>query len=126
MPFLKSRTSDDFINMIKSSDWEFIPDQWQVQMWAKLFKVIHQNHFVFYAPQILEEDYRLLPGEDGNRYLSSEQQYQQSPAGDISVFIESALADITKRLEAQGRTDIKIALLADGPYGIVVKPGDYK
>ena len=121
LPFLKSETSGDFLNRIKSPGWDFVPDQWQVQMWAKLFNVIDQEQFIFYAPQIAEEDYSLLPGEDGNRYLPPEKRYQQKEGGDIAGFIRSALSDIIKQLEARGRTEPGIAWLPDGPYGIVVK-----
>ncbi len=121
LPYLKSNTFEDFVDIIKSENWVFVPDQWQVQMWAKLFKVISKEQFVFYAPQIAEEDYDLLTGLDGNRYLPLKRQYLAGSSEDIIYFIQSALMHIIDDLKSNGRKAVKIAWLSDGPYGIVVK-----
>jgi hypothetical protein len=115
---LKNRDSDEFVQMIKSDDWEFVPDQWQVQMWAKLFRVIHQGQFIFFAPQIAEADYSILPGQDGNRYLPENHRYQPD-ADTITDFLESTLRIVVERLHKQGRKNLRGAWLSDGPYGIV-------
>ena len=65
LPELKGRSSQDFIELLRSDKWDFVPDQWQVQMWSKLFSIIPQEHFIFYAPQISEANYNILPGCDG-------------------------------------------------------------
>lgn len=121
LPFLKNTKSDDFINLLKSDKWQFVPDQWQVQMWAKLFQVIPQKNFLFYAPQLTKEDYKILSGEDGNNYLSPDSQYGNGSDGTIVSFLESALKQIRSKLELAGRKNIKTAWFADGPYGIVLK-----
>jgi len=119
LPFLKNSSSKDFIDRLKSADWTFVPDQWQVQMWAKLFQIIPQDHFIYYAPQIDEEDYKILPGINGNVYLPDEKRFTLDDQN-IPFFLESALKNIVQTLSEQGQKEIRIAWLADGPYGIVV------
>lgn len=112
LPYLKGKDSDSFIRLLKSDAWEFVPDQWQVQMWAKLFHIIPQENFIFYAPQISATDYSILPGIDGNRYLDG-----RGP--NLQGFIETALKETISSMEKKGRQDISIAWMADGPYGII-------
>jgi nickel-dependent lactate racemase len=119
LPYLKDKSSDDFIALLRSEEWEFVPDQWQVQMWAKLFQVIPQENFIYYAPQITEKDYKILSGRDGNDYLPEEKRYH-SEDGNITLFLDSALKSVIRKMEAEGRGDIRIAWLSDGPYGIVI------
>ena len=119
LPFLKDNNSEDFIAVLSADDWTFIPDQWQVQMWAKLFSVIPQDHFYYYAPQIPEKDYSILPGIDGNNCLNPEDRYK-SDDRNISEFIQNALDSVVAKLKAEGRENISIAWLSDGPYGIVI------
>lgn len=119
LPHLKGKSSDEFIRLLRDPKWTFVPDQWQVQMWAKLFNVIPQEHFLYYAPQIVKKDYAILPGVNGNEYLKPEDQYH-SDDSNIPVFLQRALSSVLEKLKASGKDTISIAWLADGPYGIVI------
>jgi nickel-dependent lactate racemase len=118
LPYLKGKDAQAFIEMLKSETWDFVPDQWQVQMWAKLFRVIPQDQFIFYAPQIKKEEYGLLPGVDGSHYVAAAGQGSDGRSK-LQEFIETALKETIRKMESAGRHDIKVAWLADGPYGIV-------
>jgi len=115
---LKNKEADVFIDLLKSDDWTFVPDQWQVQMWTKVFKVIPQNQFIYYAPQIKKEDYGYLPGEDGNSFLPEDHRYSADDKY-LPEFLESSLNMLMEKLKKEGRRDIRIAWMSDGPYGIV-------
>ncbi|MDR0388846.1 MAG: nickel-dependent lactate racemase, partial [Spirochaetaceae bacterium] len=54
LQLLRHLGPEAFVRLIKSPDWVFLPDQWQVQMWAKLFERIPQDHFYYFAPQLDE------------------------------------------------------------------------
>lgn len=120
LPYLKKKSTEEFIDLLRSDEWSFIPDQWQVQMWSKLFKVIPQENFIYYAPQIREEDYRILPGENGNIHLPGEKKYTLDDQN-IPLFLERSLRDVIKKLKDTGKKEIRIAWLSDGPYGIVIQ-----
>lgn len=111
---LKLFGPERFNQLILSSDWTFIPEQWQVQMWAKVFLKVPMEHYIYYSPQLSEEDFKVIPGIDGNRFLPAKEAYQGRLGSAVSV-IESAIAEI---IRIQGNKDISIAFLADGPYAI--------
>ena len=119
LPHLKGRSPEDFIATLSAEDWKFIPDQWQVQMWAKLFAVIPQDNFIYYAPQITEKDYKILPGTNGNDFLPEDKKYALED-GNIPLFLESTLKAVAEMMEKEGRKEIRIAWMSDGPYGIVL------
>ncbi|MDC7234593.1 MAG: lactate racemase domain-containing protein [Spirochaetales bacterium] len=120
LPYLKGKSSDEFIRLLRSAEWEFVPDQWQVQMWSKLFSVIPQDHFIYYGPQVSADDYAILPGENGNDWLPDADRYKNRDEN-ITLFLESALARVVEKLKASGKKEIRIAWMSDGPYGIVIK-----
>ncbi|MCX7774722.1 MAG: nickel-dependent lactate racemase [Spirochaetaceae bacterium] len=113
---------------LSSPDWPFIPEQWQVQEWAKVFKHISMQDFIYFAPQLDSRDWRDLPGIDGRILLSSQSAHAKPSANDIPAIIDAAVANFLKKRNftladvASGRC--RIAYLADGPYGIPIYAGD--
>lgn len=118
LPYLKGKDAAAFLKLIKSDTWDFVPDQWQVQMWAKVFQVIPQDNFFFYAPQIEPRDYGILPGVDGHEFMAEVNGGASVKPG-IGQFLETALDRIVRRLKSEGRGAIKVAWMADGPYGVI-------
>jgi len=121
LSLLKIIGADAFNRVLASADWTFMPDQWQVQMWAKVFKRIAMRDFVYFAPQLDDKDWRDLPGVDGRIFLPAER--RTSPdLDDAGAVIECAVAaflakrGFTADDVAAGRC--RVAWLADGPYGI--------
>lgn len=109
---------------LASPDWPFVPEQWQVQEWAKVFKRISMRDFVYFAPQLDSRDWRDLPGIDGRALLEA---HEATGKDDIPAIIDAA---VTSFLEKRGFTaaDVasghcRIAFLADGPYGIPLYAG---
>lgn len=118
LPHLKDKSVKEFLEELSSPDWKFIPDQWQVQMWGKVFEVIPQDHLIYYAPQIPKSDYGILPGVDGNTFLDEADRYKDKD-GLIPVFLERAIEKVTRIFIKLHDRQPRIAWLADGPYGIV-------
>jgi nickel-dependent lactate racemase len=109
-----------FNQLILSPDWTFIPEQWQIQMWAKLFTKIPMENFTYYSPQFGPADYRLVPGNDGNRLLPEALQYRGT-LETIPLFVERAVEKAIAELREQGVKEPSIAYLSDGPYGIPMR-----
>lgn len=106
-----------FNRLLLSPDWVFIPDQWQVQMWAKIFNKIPMENLIYYSPQLSKKDYQIIPGTDGNKYLPKEIRYQADlPA--IATVIENAVGSYLSGLSQEEQRKARIAFLADGPYGV--------
>ena len=119
---LKMVGVERFMQLLLSPDWVFIPEQWQVQMWARLFSKIPQENLVYYSPQISANDYRFLPGIDGNQFLPESKRYRGS-IQDIPTVIEKAVHEGVTALKKVGKEEISIAYLTDGPYAVPVLKG---
>ena len=120
LSLFKSIGVKKFTQLILSPKWKFIPDQWQVQMWARLFSKIPQENFIYYSPRISPEDYKIIPGIDGNMFLPMDKRYKGT-LRDIPQIIENIINKIDKEFEKKGKKEVNIAFLNDGPYGVLVK-----
>lgn len=109
----------DFMHLITSEGWNFIPEQWQVQMWSKLFARIPMENFTYCAPHISQKDAAILPGIDGNLLVSAERRYSGN-LDDVKDMVELAVAEAVRKYKAMGR-EPSIAFLKDGPYGVPVQ-----
>ena len=91
--------------MICSRDRTFIPDQWQVQQWGKLFYRTEPDHLVFYSPMLDKSDFEGLPG----KVLPKNLGYAEA--------LRQALAYISEK-ESRPLETFSISYIADGPYVI--------
>lgn len=109
----------DFLRLITSEDWNFIPEQWQVQMWSKVFSKIPMENFTYCAPHISQKDAAILPGIDGNLLLPASRRYSGN-LDDAKDIVELAVAEAVRKHRAMG-IEPSIAFLKDGPYGVPVR-----
>jgi len=116
---LRFMGAEGFNRLIRSPDWTFMPDQWEAQMWAKLFEKIPMENFTYYSPYISASDYEFLPGQDGNIYLPEADRYGET-LEHIPAVVEKALDKAIEQCAEQGRKNPTVAYLSDGPYGIPV------
>jgi len=117
---LKTMGYKHFQKLILSFDWTFIPDQWQVQMWCRLFSKISPENFIYYSPRFTSNDYKIIPGIDGNVFLPKAEKYSVN-IKNVAWVIEKAAKNTINDLKDSEKDKIKIAYLCDGPYGIPVK-----
>lgn len=101
-----------------SPDWKFIPEQWQVQMWTRLFRKIPLNHFHYYSPQFTDADYRVCAGSRLTA-LADVDAASSEPESLIPTLFDRALARLQS--EHTGSTPLRVAYLKDGPYGIPLR-----
>ena len=109
-----------FNHLILSPDWTFIPDQWQVQMWTRLFFKIPPENFIYYSPRLSFNNYKIIPGLDGNMFLPANKRYKGT-LKDISQIIKSAIDKIDEEFKVKGKKGFNVAFLSDGPYGVPIK-----
>ena len=94
-----------YLKLICSPDWTFLPDQWQVQQWGKLFARTTPDHLVFYAPELDTGDFEGLPGHVLPKGLG------------YAAALQEALAYIAAR-ENRPIETMTISFIADGPYAV--------
>ena len=115
---------ENFMRLITSETWNFIPEQWQVQMWTKVFAKIPMENFTYCAPHIPRKDAAILPGRDGNLLLPANRRYSGNIT-DAKDMVELAVAEAVREYNAVG-IEPSIAFLKDGPYGIPVPIRTFK
>ena len=96
-------------------------------MWGKVFKRVTMDDFVYFAPQLGPGDRRIVPGIDGAMFAVPT---AAGTVADASFAGPNAAASVVRAavarfLARRGATEsdvasgkIRIAYLADGPYGI--------
>ena len=111
LPLLQELGVDGFHRRITDAAWQFIPEQWEVQMWARAIgKLGAYENLVYCAPALTGELFirRQIPGQDGG-------------AG-ITGLTGRALAEVMVQRAIDNTLaaapDARLAVLLDGPYGV--------
>jgi nickel-dependent lactate racemase len=107
---LKLQGWEGFMKTISSPDWTFLPEQWQVQEWAKVFRRIPMNHLILYSPSLSDEEWEGLPGINGRMFLKGDEKEHA-----YRSVVEGALRHIGESAGEQVK-DLSVAYVADGPY----------
>ncbi|NLU42613.1 MAG: DUF2088 domain-containing protein [Firmicutes bacterium] len=115
---LKLLGAERFIKLIFSEDWAFIPEQWQVQMWAKVFKKLDMRHFIYAAAGLSADDECVIPGVTALEYLRERGCDTQSLCS-LPEVAQAAIWAAADELRSLKGCEPSIAVLKDGPYGIV-------
>ena len=121
LALLKKIGPEAFNRVLASPDWEFIVDQWEAQMWARVLARVAPENFVYFAPQLDPGDRRILPGTDGRNLIGGD---PGRDGTDVPAFLRAAVSRFLARRSlaesdmASGR--LRVAFLADGPYGIPI------
>ncbi len=89
-------------------------------MWARVLQRTPQDNVIFFSPTMPENDYKILPNQDGNLYLPCDQRYRGA-WDDTARVVEAAVLEEVRRIQETEKREAAIAFLADGPYGIPVK-----
>ena len=107
--------AEGFRRLIFSPDWTFIPEQWEVQAWARALEALGPEGLVYYSPRMSARDCAVLPGTDGNLLLEPARRYRDEE-GNLQRVLDAFLAGA--RPQRNGGAP-RLAFLADGPYGIL-------
>ncbi|NBK23694.1 MAG: nickel-dependent lactate racemase [Spirochaetia bacterium] len=116
LALLKLQGAKGFLKTISSPDWTFLPEQWQVQMWAKVFDRIEQNHMLLYSPSLDELWWPGLPGINGRRFLPEAD--QKNPGPDcFTKMVKGAIQYIEEQTKKKAE-ELSVVYVSDGPYVI--------
>jgi nickel-dependent lactate racemase len=115
---LKILGPDRYISILRHPDWLFTKDQWEPEMWGKPIRKVGEDGLVYCAPQIPEEDYRIIPGISGHACIDREVRYS-STREKAQAMCQNAVIHAVNHPRFQGRKPT-IAFIAEGPYAIPV------
>jgi len=121
LPLLRLLNPKGFTARIHSAEWTFIPDQWEVQMWARVFqKLASQGKLIYCSPQLTGPafDTNGLPGTDGGSGVK---------ISGVLPMAKMARAMAQKAVDefCSENPDGRIAVLLDGPYGVPLLKTNY-
>ena len=99
-----------FMNMIVDPSWTFLPDQWEAQMWARLFLKIPPENLIYCTLEIPDNSFSWIPATDARTLAPKAKSLQE--------LVEKSLSWALKRLHSCLGKEPQVAFLSDGPYGI--------
>lgn len=112
---LKLQGRERYMEMIGSPSWRFTKDQWEPEMWAKVFRKLDEERFVYCTHTIGRDQYCLIPGRCGLDYLPAARERLDAAA--VGEMVEAALREaVAIRLAAGVRPSV--AFIREGPYAI--------
>jgi len=107
LPLLRKMGPEAFEQMVLAEGWEFVPDQWEVQMWGRVFRRLGPaGQLILCAPQLTGGHFHKhgIHGHDGGEGLTG-------------VGRDHAEAMVQRQLD-RVQPHQRLAVLADGPYGV--------
>jgi nickel-dependent lactate racemase len=114
LSILKNKGNKNFMETILSEKWVFRQEQWQVQLWCKVFEIIKsQENLIYCALEIEDSYYDRIPCTPGIRLMNAKNT-------SISDLINFSLVSAIERSGDNGQIKPTILFLKDGPYGIPI------
>jgi len=112
---LKVQGAEHYLRMIETPGWQFTKDQWEPEMWGKVFRKVNEQDFIYCTHAIPRGDYCMIPGRCGLDYLSGET--ENPPAAAVREMVENALRAAVARYRSQG-IEPSVVFIREGPYAI--------
>lgn len=109
---LTEKGAKKFMEMIVDPSWTFVPEQWEAQMWARLYLKIPPENLIYCTLEIPENFFSWLPGTDARTLVPKAKSLQELVGKSLSWALE--------RFRRRLGKEPQVAFLSDGPYGIPV------
>jgi nickel-dependent lactate racemase len=113
MKLLGEAGEKEYLRKIMDPSWTFIPEQWEAQMWGKLFNLIPTKNLIYCSKEIDKKSYGWLPGTDARTLVPETKNLQE--------LVQGSFDKIVQEFKIREGKNPEIAVLPDGPYGIPVK-----
>ncbi len=113
LPLLREHGADRLLSALQAPGREFVPEQWEVQMWARVMKKLGSDErLVYCSPCLTGEIFRqaVLPGTDGGEGISGLKG---------RALAEKMIQRAIDRFCA-AHPHGSMAVLSDGPFGVPV------
>jgi nickel-dependent lactate racemase len=108
--------ADGYISILKHPDWIFTKDQWEPEMWGKPIRKVGEDGLIFCAPQIPEEDFKIIPGVSGYEFIEKASDFDSMKAKAAAMF-QNAIIYAGHHPRFKGKKP-SFAVIAEGPYAI--------
>ena len=112
---LKMQGAEHYLRMIEAPGWRFTKDQWEPEMWGKVFRKIDEKRFFYLTHAIPRERYAIIPGR--SCFDLMENPIGADPAVSVQEMVENALRFAVADYRRNG-INPSVALIREGPYTI--------
>ena len=112
---LKVQGANHYLRMIETPGWRFTKDQWEPEMWAKVFRKIDEKDFVYCTHTIPRQDYCMIPGCCGLDFMYGET--TNPTAASVKEMVDNALRFAVAGFKKRG-VEPTVAFIREGPYAI--------
>jgi len=99
-----------FMKAILDPKWTFVPEQWEAQMWARLFGKIPPENLIYCSREIPEGFFSWIPGTDARKIVPGTKSLKE--------LVEKSMDWAVNAFRSRSGREPQIAFLPDGPYGI--------
>jgi len=110
---------DRYISILQHPDWLFTKDQWEPEMWGKPIRKVGEDGLIYCAPQIPEEDYKIIPGVSGYDFIESNTEFG-SVKENAKAMYQNAVIYAVHHPRFGGRKPT-ITFMDEGPYAIPIR-----
>lgn len=107
---------DRYISILQHPDWIFTKDQWEPEMWGKPIRKVGEEGLIYCAPQLAEEDYKIIPGVGGYEMLDEDQEFASEKEKAEAMF-QNAVIYAVNNPKFEGK-EPTVAFVEEGPYGV--------
>jgi nickel-dependent lactate racemase len=112
---LKIQGAEHYLRLIETPGWCFTKDQWEPEMWAKVFRKIDVTDFIYCTHTIPRQEYCLIPGRCGLDFLHEE--LERPAAAAVGEMVENAVRFAVAEFRKKG-VEPAVAFIREGPYAI--------
>ncbi|MEW5817118.1 MAG: nickel-dependent lactate racemase [Spirochaetota bacterium] len=115
LPMIIQRGTKKFREMIFSSDWSFVPEQWQIQLWTRAYERTGSPRRIFFcAPRF--EDYAADSIPETNAAVRIRREGNENELAYAKRLVENSL----QKINVDTASEKEILILPDGPYAVPV------
>lgn len=114
MKVLEEKGPGRFSEFIKSSHWQFVPDQWQVQKWDQFFRKVGAfDNLIYCTTNIEPQELKELPGQSGYDFIK-----RKNVAPD--KIVQNAIFYAIGKTKQKVKRNPKMAFVKEGPYAVPI------
>lgn len=111
---------DGYISILKHPDWVFTKDQWEPEMWGKPFRKVGADGLIYCAPQIPEDDFKIIPGVNGYEFIPENSDFE-TMRGKAEAMFQNGVIYAAHHPRFRGKKPT-ICFIDEGPYAIPMAP----
>lgn len=107
---------DRYNSILQHPDWIFTKDQWEPEMWGKPIRKVGEEHLIYCAPQLTEDDYKIIPGISGYEMIEKDRKFATN-RDKAEAMLQNAVIYAVSHPKYEEKKPT-LGFVVEGPYGI--------